>query len=120
MNISFVVQNNLQIEWELCEQVLAVNTHKTMIIPINHIRSVSTEKPVSSCLEIRSPGIAIPGVIKAGTFYNHHIKEFWYVNKNQNYLTLELTDEPWQRVIITIDDNQDWAEQINQRLLINR
>jgi hypothetical protein len=119
MNISFINTNQLQIDWELHEQLLAVNFQPQFLIPYDHITSISTAEPVSSWTEIKSPGITLPGIIKAGTYYSNRGKEFWYVTKDKNYLTLELINEQWQRIIISIDDNQTWAEQINQRLSIN-
>jgi hypothetical protein len=59
----------------------------------------------------------IPGIIKVGTYYSSRGKEFWYVTQKQNYLTLELKDESFQRIILTLDDNQVWLEHINQYLL---
>lgn len=119
MNLTFVDNNKLQISWEWYEQILAVNFHQKIVIPCHHIKSISTTEPASSWAEIRNPGITLPGVIKAGTYYSNRGKELWYVTKDQNYLTLELENENWQRIIITIDDNQTWAEQINQRLSIS-
>ena len=119
MNISFLDDKNLQIKWEWYEQLLAFNFHQKIVIPCNHIQSISTSAPVSSWAEVRSPGLTLPGVIKAGTYYSSRGKEFWYVTQKQNYLTLELTNETWQRIIITIDDNQTLAEQINQHLSNN-
>jgi hypothetical protein len=119
MNISFVDNEKLQITWEWHEQLLAVNFHQKIVIPCNHIQSISTSAPLTSWTDIKSPGLTLPGVIKAGTYYSSRGKEFWYVTKDQNYLTLELTAENWQRIILTVDDHQTWAEQINQHLSSN-
>lgn len=119
MNISFVDDQKLQISWEWYEQVLAFNYHQNIILPYDHIQSISTSIPASSWAEIKSPGLTLPGVMKVGTYYSSRGKEFWYVTQEQNYLTLELTNENWQRIIITVDDHQTWAEQIKQHLLIN-
>lgn len=118
MNITQVNQN-LQIEWEWHEQLLALNPKKTFVIPLNHIKAVSTNKPVSSWLEIRTPGLVIPGIIKAGIYYSNRGKEFWYVKKNQDYLTLELENELFKRIILSIDANQAWLERINHYIHSN-
>jgi hypothetical protein len=113
MNLTFA-NDNFQIEWEWYEQLLAFNPSKTFIIPLNHIVAVSTAQAVSSWTEIRNPGSFIPGIIKAGTYYSSRGKEFWYVTKDQDFLTLEIKDESYQRIILTIDENQAWLERINQ------
>ncbi|WP_459195321.1 hypothetical protein [Nostoc sp. FACHB-892] len=118
MNLT-LVNDNLQIEWEWHEQLLAFNLCKNLVIPLNHIAAVSTAQPVSSWSEIRNPGLVIPGIIKAGTYYSSRGKEFWYVTKDQDYLTLELKDESCQRIILTIDENQAWLERIHQSIAGN-
>ncbi|MBE9052463.1 hypothetical protein IQ243_18950 [Nostocales cyanobacterium LEGE 11386] len=118
MNLN-LSNENLQIQWEWYEQLLAVNFSKTFVIPLNHIAGVSTAQPESSWTEIRTPGLVIPGIIKAGTYYSSRGKEFWYVTKDQNYLTLELKDESLQRIILTIEENQTWLERINQYMPSN-
>ncbi|MDP5018020.1 MAG: hypothetical protein NWQ43_12060 [Dolichospermum sp.] len=47
MNMTFINHNQLQISWELHEKFLAVNTQKTIIIPLDHVVAVSTEPPIS-------------------------------------------------------------------------
>ncbi|MGH1393201.1 MAG: hypothetical protein ACRAVC_04095 [Trichormus sp.] len=108
-----IFNGNLQISWEWYEQFLSVNLNQTFVIPLNNITSAVTTEPVSSWTEIRSPGTSIPGVIKAGTYYSSRGKEFWYVTQDKNYLTLELNHESFKRIILTIDNHQDWAERIN-------
>ncbi|MEA5568230.1 hypothetical protein [Anabaena sp. UHCC 0399] len=111
-----IFNGNLQISWEWYEQLLTLNLNQTFLISFNHIESVSTTEPVSSWTEIRSPGTSIPGIIKAGTYYSNRGKEFWYVTQDKNYLTLELKNEPFRSIILTIDNHQDWAERINQSI----
>jgi hypothetical protein len=110
---------NFQITWEWYEQLLAFNFNRDFVIPVNHIKAVSTAKAQSSWAEIRSPGTCIPGIIKVGTYYSSRGKEFWYVTEDKNYLTLELKDESFQRIIMTIEENQAWLERINQYLPLN-
>jgi hypothetical protein len=118
MKLSIIDNQKLQIEWAYYEQIFALNFHKHYIIPLTDIESVSTDKPVNIWLEIRHPGIIFPGLIKAGTFSSSRGKEFWYITNEQDYLILELKNQPFKRVIITINDNLIWAERINQYLPI--
>lgn len=113
MNLS-LVGNILRIELEWYEQLLAFNWDKTFEIPLEHIEQVSTQEPSSSWTEIRAPGTALPGVIKAGTYYSSRGREFWYVTQDKNYLVLELQDESFKKIILTLEQNQSWAERIVQ------
>ncbi len=114
MNISLVDQK-LIIEMEWFEQLWGVSLSKTFEIPLAHIERVSTEKPTSTWTEIRVLGTSIPGVIKAGTYYTGNSKEFWYATRDKDYLVLDLRDELYQKIVLTIDQNQSWAESITQK-----
>jgi len=113
MNLS-IVGHTLRIELEWYEQLWAFNLQNSLEIPLEHITSVTTDEPPSSWTEIRAPGTFLPGVIKAGTYYTPRGKEFWYVTKDKDYLVLELRDESFKKIILTLDQSQSWAERILQ------
>lgn len=108
-----IVDEKLQIEFTWKEQLLAARFHKLWEIPITHIKQVTTAEPQSSWKELRAPGSFIPGLIKAGTYYTNRGKEFWYVTKETNYLTIELQNESYKRIIINIDNNEAWKQQLS-------
>jgi hypothetical protein len=108
--------DTLTIELEWYEQLWAFTLDRQIRIPFNHINRVTTAEPESNWAEIRAPGTFLPGVIKAGTYYTKRGKEFWYVTADKDYLTLELHDETYRRVIITIPDNIAWCERIERAL----
>jgi len=113
MNISIVgARVKLELEWY--EQLWAFTLNKIWEIPLSHITSATSAEPRSSWSEIRAPGTSLPGVIKAGTYYSSRGKEFWYVTKERDYLTLELQAESFKRIILTIDDSEAWVSRINQ------
>ncbi len=110
-----IMGNSVQIELEWYEQLWAFTLDKTMEIPISEIELATTEEPMSNWAEIRAPGTFLPGVIKAGTYYTARGKEFWYVTGEKDYLTLVLKNEkPYRRIIITIDNSDDWVRRINE------
>ncbi|MBE9127711.1 MULTISPECIES: hypothetical protein [unclassified Coleofasciculus] len=113
MNLS-IIDNKLRIELEWYEQLWAVSWDKSFEIPLTHIESATTDEPPSSWTEIRAPGTFLPGVIKAGTYYTSTGKEFWYATNDRNYLVLVLRDEPFKKIVLTLDQNQLWVERILQ------
>lgn len=113
MNLS-IIDEKLQIEFTLKEQLLAVRFNKVWQIPLAHIEQVTTDEPQSNWKELRAPGSFVPGLIKAGTYYTESGKEFWYVNRETNYLTIELRDESYKRIILTTDNNEVWRQQLTQ------
>jgi hypothetical protein len=116
MNLS-IIDQKLHIEFKLQEQLLAARLHNSWEIPLEHIQAVTTAKPESNWKELRIPGSFIPGIIKAGTYYTNRGKEFWYVNRDKDFLTIELQDESYKRIILTVDDNESWREQITHQIV---
>ncbi|HIK33800.1 MAG TPA: hypothetical protein IGS17_11940 [Oscillatoriales cyanobacterium M59_W2019_021] len=108
-----IVGDKFIIEWEWFEQLWGCTWEKTLEIPLAHIRQASNEEPPSSWMELRAPGTFIPRVIKAGTYYTSRGKEFWYVTRDRDYLVLELEDEPYNKIVLTVDGSQSWLERIN-------
>jgi hypothetical protein len=115
-----LTSDKLTIDLEWYEQLWAFTFTKRFEIPRIHIVSATTDAPQSTWKELRAPGTFLPGVIKAGTYYTDRGKEFWYVTDDKNYLTIELIDEPYRRMIFTLEQSASWAEQINQSLLPNK
>lgn len=109
-----ITGNQLSIDLEWYEQLWAFTLNKTISIPLAHIETVTGIEPQSNWAEIRAPGTFLPGIIKAGTYYTRRGKEFWYVTKDKDYLTLELIEEPYNRIILTLDNSQTWIDRINQ------
>jgi len=82
-------------------------------IPLQNIVEAGTEAHRTGWKEIRAPETHLPGVIKAGTYYTPRGKEFWYVT-DKGVLVLELENEPYKRIILSIDRNKEWAQRINE------
>ncbi|WP_138498809.1 hypothetical protein [Nostoc sp. PA-18-2419] len=117
MNLS-IIDDKFQIEFTLKEQLLAVRLNKLWQIPLAHIEQVMTAEPQSNWRELRAPGSFVPKVIKAGTYYTNRGKEFWYVNRETNYLTIELLDQSYKRIIITVDNNESWQQTLAQIIAV--
>ncbi|BAB74994.1 hypothetical protein ACN23B_16555 [Anabaena sp. FACHB-709] len=109
-----IVEDKLQLEFTWQEQLLAVRFQKLWLIPLAHIKQTTITKPQSSWKELRAPGSFIPGIIKAGTYYTERGKEFWYVNRDNSYLNIELQDESYERIILTIDNSNYWLQKLTQ------
>ncbi|NET58932.1 MAG: hypothetical protein F6K47_23145 [Symploca sp. SIO2E6] len=117
MNIS-ILDNKVRIELEWYEQLWAFHLSNSFEIPLAHITRVTMDEPPSSWTEIRAPGTFVPGLIKAGTYYTSRGREFWYATKDNDYLVLELQDEPFKKMVFTLSENQLWAERISGELRI--
>lgn len=109
-----LTNHQLKIDLDLWERIWAFYFNSELVIPLEHITQVNTEEPHSSWADVRLPGTFLPGVIKAGTYYTGQGREFWYATNRGNYLTLDLENEFYKKVVLTLDQNQDWADRINQ------
>jgi hypothetical protein len=111
-----IVDDQLQIEFALHEQLLAVRLHKIWSIPLNQITQVTTELPPNTWKEIRAPGSFVPGLIKAGTYYTDRGKEFWYVTRKNNFgnvLNIELESEDYKRIVLNnVENYLEWQQRI--------
>ena len=113
MNL-LIEQDKLIIELDFWEKLWSLQFHTPFAVPLAHIQAVSTTTPQSGWSDWRLPGTHIPGVIKAGTYYSDRGREFWYVTRDRDYLTLELQNEFYKRIILTVDDHQAWQERFQQ------
>lgn len=108
--------DQLVIELTGTERLWAFHVGKTIMVPLSHIRQVSTEAPQGHWSDLRAPGTFMPGVIKAGTYYTRNGREFWYAINTPHFLTLNLSEkEYYKRIVLTLEDNENWADQIRQR-----
>jgi hypothetical protein len=63
-------------------------------IPLQHIAGIRADPDVAHGWYhgIRMPGTSIPGVITAGTFYQHGERVFWDVHNPDNTIVVEVAD----------------------------
>lgn len=77
-----------------------------LAIPLAHIRGARTDTEVAHGWwhGFRAPGTQIPGIITAGTFYQHGKRIFWDVHDPDNTVVVELADERYDELIIEVAD----------------
>jgi hypothetical protein len=75
-------------------------------IPLQHIAGVRADPGFARgwCHGLRMPGTYIPGVITAGTFYQHGQRVFWDVHNPDNTVVIELRDERYNELIVEVAD----------------
>ena len=50
------------------------------------------------------PGTNVPGVITAGTFYQHEKRVFWDVHHPEKTIVIDLHDERYSELVVEVDD----------------
>src|SRR5262245_17682578 len=83
-------------------------------IPLAHIAGVRADPDVAKGWYhgVRLPGTNIPGVITAGTFYQHGQRVFWDVHHPEDTIVIELRDEQYSELIVEVPDPQLAVEMI--------
>jgi hypothetical protein len=114
MNLN-LTPTTLQIKLAGFEQLWAFYFSQMIEISLDHLTHVSTEIPETSWKELRAPGTFLPGVIKAGTYYTQRGREFWYVTKPEDCLTLDLAHEYFKRIVINVNDSAGWAARLRSQ-----
>jgi len=64
----------------------------------------------------RMPGIHIPRVIVAGTFYRATGREFWDVRRGNEAVEIRLTGAQYERVVVDVEDPKATVAMINEAL----
>jgi hypothetical protein len=75
-------------------------------IPLKHIVDIRPDPEVARGWShgVRMPGTNVPGVITAGTFYQHGQRIFWDVHNPENTVVIELRDERYNELIVEVAD----------------
>lgn len=77
-------------------------------IPLEHVAGIRADPDVARgwLHGLRAPGTNIPGVITAGTFYQHGQRVFWDVHHPENTVVIELHDERYNELIVEVEHPQ--------------
>jgi hypothetical protein len=99
-----IVGDRLHLDVQAWDQLWALRSH--LDIPLAHIDSVRADpEPARGWWHgIRVGGTQVPGLLTAGTFYEHGGFVFYDVHHPDNTVVLELNHERYQRLIIEVED----------------
>ena len=91
-------------------------------IPIRHIRDVRHDPDVARGWwhGIKLIGTNLPGVITAGTFFQHGQRVFWDVHDPEMTIIIELHDERYSELIVEVENPPFAVEQIRGALDVSR
>lgn len=78
----------------------------TLEIPLEHIAGIRADPSIARGWwhGIRMPGTQIPGLLTAGTFYQHGKRIFWDVHNPDNTVVIDLHDERYNELIVEVAD----------------
>jgi hypothetical protein len=84
-------------------------------IPVAHIRGVRADPTIARgwWKGIKAPGTSIPGVIRAGTFYQDDKRVFWDVHDPDKTVVIDLHDERYDQLIVEVADPAATVSQLS-------
>lgn len=90
----------------------------TLEIPLAHIAGVGPGAELARGWwhGIKFPGTNMPGVITAGTFYQHGDVIFWDVHDPENTIAIDLHDDSYDQLIVEVADPREAIKLIQDGL----
>ncbi len=87
-------------------------------IPLAHITEIKADPTVAHGWwhGLKMPGTNIPGVLTAGTFYQHGQRIFWDVHNPDNTIVIQLKDERYSELIVEVADPKAAVELVKTGL----
>ena len=89
-----------------------------LAIPLRHITSVRTDAELTKKWfhGLKWPGISVPGVITAGTFYQDGKRIFWDIHHPERALVITLADASYNELVIEVEDPDTFVANLQQSI----
>lgn len=86
-------------------------------VPLAHVRGATIDPGAPTEPKgIRAPGLALPGKW-AGTFHRDGERVFWNVSTGGPAIVIELADEHFDRLVLTVEHPREIVDAVNAALL---
>jgi hypothetical protein len=103
-----IVDNTLEIQLTGAEKFAAFSGN--LSFPMNHVESVLVDDSVIDHLGLRPPGVHLPGVFAAGTYYHDGDRQFVFWHEDEIAVVINLTDEKYDRLIVGVSGTRADAD----------
>lgn len=90
-------------------------------IPLAHVRGATIDPGITHGFDkgIRAPGLGLPNKW-SGTFTKDGERHFWNASSGPDVVVIELTDEHYARLILTVDNAAAVVDEINTAITTAR
>ncbi|HST07578.1 MAG TPA: hypothetical protein VLJ83_05365 [Gemmatimonadaceae bacterium] len=108
--------DRLHLDVEGIDKFWSLRSH--LEFPLSHIRSVRADpEPARGWWHgFRLGGTQVPGVLTAGSFYEHGGMVFYDVHDPDGTIVLELDHERYKRLIIEVEEPEKISAMISRQL----
>lgn len=112
MNAVDVIDGRLVVEPKGLDKLWSFT--RRLEIPLTHVRGATSDPGASDEPKgLRAPGLGLPGKI-AGTFHRDGVKTLYNITGKANTVVIELVDEEYQRLVLTVDNPRDVVLLVNE------
>jgi hypothetical protein len=108
----FIASDHLHLEVKGWDKLWAFRGH--LDIPLAHIRGVRHDPEAASGWwhGLKIAGTNLPGLITAGSFYQHGQRVFWDVHDPANSIVIELHDDRFDELVVEVNDPPAMVDEI--------
>ena len=111
MNTVTLTNGNLVVEPQGLDRIWSLR--RSLEFPVAHLRGATLDPGANAEPKgIRAPGLQLPGKW-CGTFHRDGEKSFWNVSGPDRTVVIELADEDFDRLYLTVDEPRDLVDRIN-------
>ena len=112
MNTVTIIDNTLVVEPRGLDKFWALT--RELRIPLGHVRGATVDPGAAHDYKgLRNPGLGVPGVKWAGTFTLDGERHFWNVTGSAATIVVQLADEHYDRLYLTVADPSATVYAIN-------
>ncbi len=84
-----------------------------IVIPLDHVRGATHDPGMKKAPKgWRGPGLRL-GDKLSGTFHADNERQFWNVDGYDNVIVIELTNEDYQRLVVSVEQPRSLVDAIN-------
>ena len=112
MNTVTIIDNTLVVEPRGLDKFWALT--RELRIPLGRVRGATVDPGAAHDYKgLRNPGLGVPGVKWAGTFTLDGERHFWNVTGSAATIVVQLADEHYDRLYLTVADPSANVDAIN-------
>ncbi len=107
-----ITDSTLRIEPRCLDRFWSLTS--AMEFPLSHVRGATYDPGASREFKgVRNPGLAVPGYKWSGTFIREGERSFWNVTGHGPAVVIELADEEFARLYLSVDEPRALVDAIN-------
>ena len=111
-----IKDNILHLSVEGADKIWAFKSQ--LSIPLEHITGIRLDEEIVNkwWRGLKIPGINIPHVMTAGTFYQDGKRIFWDIHHPKQAVIISLADEKYNELVIEVENPETFIQDVKQAI----